>query len=209
MNAKEVVGHITDRLKAVARLRQAGGNLPDISSEARVIQIRKIATALDKLQYIRDAKDDYEAFEKSIWALVDAACDERWDLVKEAADLLTAEYYLPRDCPDRLKEDAKFVAYSLAHIDEPKLGKLEILRVIKEAYPELYREIPTTSKGNMSEWWKQIGGVPRAYGERDNKHERAIESLISRLIKSRKSYFPEFMGPRYDPHWEGKGRFDT
>lgn len=208
MNAKEVHAYISAGLKSVAILRQATGKPPEPPPEARVIRVREIATALDNLRFIRDAKDNYEAFEKSMATLLDAVCDERWYLVKEAADLLQTECYLPRLCREKLVEDGKFIAYSLAQIDDPKLGKSEILDIIKEVYPEVAAHLPASTE-DLTRWWKEIGNVPRANGVGGRKHEDAKKALTTRLVESKKAHFPEFMGPRHDPHWEGKGRFDT
>jgi hypothetical protein len=157
-----------------------------------VLRVRDIATALEYMQW--DEPDSPE-----VAALALAVCDQRWDLIRKATFMLEREW-LPRNDPRRMTEDAKWLAFCLASLESPKLGKGDILEYVEKVHPDIFKAIPRTMKAR-SVWWAEVGGE-QVRGDASPEWRRQFKELISRGIDNRKAGFPDFLGPRENPNWE-------
>ncbi len=167
--------------------------------QPEVAQVREIATNLSDLRWKRNPDDDTLSEKKST-ALEDAICDERWDLVRKAAWLLEREA-LPRLDSRRLKEDAKWVAYCLSKIEEPKLSKRQILLYIERVHPEIHVTINLSPRG-QTDFWSEVGPVPQSRGKSSPESKMKFAELVARAIQIKRAGFPDFLGPRDNPNWE-------
>lgn len=158
-----------------------------------VIRVRAIAEALEGLRW----KEQPARQDPSALAL--AVCDDRWDLIKKAASLIERDW-LPRDDPRRFADDAKWLAFCLASIRSPKLGKGDILHYIETVHPELFATIRRTDKARTS-WWAEIGGE-QVRDAVSPEWKRQFLELIATAKRNKKAGFPDYLGPRDNPTWD-------
>lgn len=163
-------------------------------------RIRNIANSLEALRWKRLPGEDIE---NEIVALTDAVCEDRWDLVTAAAQLISDENnpQIARLDRRRMVDDAKWVAYCLYNDSRLNIPKDYILKYIKLVYPEMYATIP---KGRV-DWWKDALGE-RTGEQKRGKLKEPIRSefmkMIENAILARRAGFPDFLGPRENPNWE-------
>ncbi len=169
-------------------------NKPDLvaTEPVEVCRVRDIATALEQMQW--DEPDSQE-----VAALALAVCEQRWDLIRKATVMLEQEW-LPRNDPRRQAGDAKWLAFCLVSITEPKLGKDDALGYIEKVHPDLHATIPRTMKARTA-WWAEVGGE-QVRGYASPQWRTQFKELIVRGIANRKAGFPDFLGPRENPNWD-------
>jgi len=155
-----------------------------------VLWIRDIAVALRELAWVERNQETMRPLEL-------AACDERWDLIQDAANLLEYEA-LPLDDKRRFRNHSMWIAYRLSVITEIRLVKSEILGYIGTVHPDIFEAIPLTAQGKTF-FWKRIesytGQIPPHRGNIDPSREKVFQGLIKRGIEARKTPFPEFIDP--------------
>ncbi len=171
------------------------------AEESNIVRIREIAQGLESLRWKRDTLDEYKEFEESSQALCSAICDENWDLVGAAVELLRVEGKKnPRSQIFRRKHDARWIAQCLFR-HEANFNKSEILDYIAQVHPEIFEAIPTTPSG-LSEFWKSVGDVEQSRGYPVKERVTIISEIIESAKRMEKAGFPNFLGPRMNPNWE-------
>lgn len=178
---------------SVERERWAKWRVEQPPEPPEVMRVRQIADAMDALRW----KDQPAEQPPSHLAL--AVCDDRWDLIRKATELIERDW-LPRSDPRRLASDAKWVAFCLATNEKLKLGKADILDYIEAVHPEIFATIPRTLKAR-STWWAEVGGDQVRDGVSPEWKSR-FTALITTAIRNKNAGFPDFLGPRENPSWD-------
>lgn len=162
-----------------------------------VVTIRDIATGLDELRFQR-------GLDESTKALLEAVHAGRWDAIAEAALLLQREN-LPRMHKERLKDYAKTIASRLMLDPDLELGKSEVLEYIEKVHPDIFAVLNTSARG-LTDWWREMGFNAKGWqarGKKDRAFKDQFEKMIESAIRNRKAGFPDFLGPRENPMWDG------
>ena len=162
--------------------------------EGRAERINEIADCLDNLRWKINEDENPSA-------LIDAICEDRWDLVELAARKL-GNQSLPRMNKTRLRDYAEQIAIGLSKIKAHKFSKSDILTYIEEVHPEIYKSLPEKERAR-TDWLRRVcPAVEQHRGYLSPQAERKMEVIIADGVRMEKAGFPYFLGPPDSPNWD-------